>query len=273
MRKLYSNGCRLLFFGFETFDQRLLISMKKGTNANNYLLILEACKKSNIAVRIDMMFGFPTESDNQAKESFDTVVSNKDLFDTPFSSIALALFELKEDTPVYVNPEKYNIQIIKFCRGNLDEIYNFIPTMEKSSVWRESLMRFFKQETNSELIAPYNKTHQLILKNLYDEKKIEMMLVLTKDNMNQLSFTIHPSVDFSVDSLSFILTNHANGSEIAVPKQIGNVLEKSKNKIMPISLFQETVLPILSNTNTTYEMINFLFRNDYVTLHKLEEYE
>jgi len=272
MKKLYLNGCRLLFFGFETFDQRLLNSMKKGTNANNYLPILKACKKSNIAVRIDMMFGFPTESNAQAQKSFDTVVKNKDLFDTPFSSIALALFELKEDTPVYLNSEKYSIQIINSCRGNLDEIYNFTPKMEKSSIWREKLMRFFKQETDSELIAPYNKTHQLILKDLYDKGKIDKPLILSKDNMYQFSFTIHPSVDFLADSSNVILTNYTNGSEIAVPEQLGKVIGKSKNEIMSISVFQKRVFPILSDANTIYEMLNFLYRNDYIILHKNESY-
>jgi radical SAM superfamily enzyme len=271
---LYESGCRLLFFGFETFNQRLLNVMKKGTKATNYLQILESCKRANIAVRIDMMFGFPTETAEEAKKTYDIIVSNKNLFDTPFSSISLALFELKEDTPIYNTPEKYTIQIINSLRGNLDEVHEFIPDIPDSLLWRENLMRFLKQETDSELISPYNKAHQLILKDIYDDNLINIMPILTKENCDNLAFSIQHSVDqVSSKKEICILSNYSNGCEITIPNQLWEILKKSKNEIVAIPLFFTMALPILKDKNIIYELINFLFRSDFIVLHKSDKYE
>jgi radical SAM superfamily enzyme YgiQ (UPF0313 family) len=268
MDNLYENGGRVLFFGFETFSQRLLNEMHKGTNANNYISILETCKKASIAVRIDLMFGFPTETEDDAKETFDIIVSHKELFDTPFSSTAIALFELREDTPVCNNADKYGIKIVEPYRGNIDEAYSFTPILEHSSKWRKELMQFFKHETNSELIAPYNKTHQLVLKNLYDEKEIGLMTFLKKENVDLLSFRIHSSVNFTNDNSQYILSNYANGSEINVPLLLGKILKETKNSIMSIPLFSKKIAAIINDSDIIYELINFLYRSDFIILLK-----
>jgi radical SAM superfamily enzyme YgiQ (UPF0313 family) len=264
VNQLYSNGCRVLFFGFETFNQNILNSMKKGTKANDYLPILDVCKNANIAVRIDLMFGFPTETNDEAKQTYETIIRNKDLFDTPFSSIAIALFELKEDTPIFNNPQKYEIELNQLLRGNFDELYDFTPFMENSVKWRVELMRFFKQKTNSELIAPYNKTHQLVLKNLYDEKKLELMHFLTKDNLCNFSFQVNPSVHFYIEQSQYTLSNFANGSEINISEPVGKLLNKARVSAIPYSDF----LNVFNDTDIIYELLNFLYRNDFIVLLK-----
>lgn len=270
MNNLYSNGCRVLFFGFETFNQRLLNLMKKGTNANNYLPILQSCKQSNIAVRIDIMFGFITETEEEAKETYYTITKNIELFDTPFSSIAIALFELKKDTPVYENAEKYKINILNSHRGNLDEVNKFLPKMVFSDKWREKLMRFFKNETNSEIIAPYNKTHQLILKDLFDKGLINETTILNEENLSFLIFQINSSIDFLIDQSNHILSNYANGSEIVIDGQLWKFLKQNKDRIFSFSDLKDLISPFISNTNTIYEIINFLYRNDYLTITKTD---
>ena len=265
-KKLYANGCRILFFGFETFSQKLLNSMIKGTNASNYLPILESCKKSNIAVRIDLMFGFPTETSHEAQEVFETVVGNAELFDTPFSSTAIALFELKEDTPIFDVPGKYGITLGTPCRGNLDEIHNFSPHMQHSAEWRERLMRFFKQEMDSEIIAPYNKTHQLVLKTLYDEHKIIPMPILTYANIEGMLFKLHSSVQFLKNSSQYILLNFANGCEISIAENLGTIIEKMKNGDVPYSSLFNEFFPILNDSNKIFELLSFLYRSDFVVV-------
>ncbi len=268
MRKMYSNGCRLLFFGFETFNQRLLNLMKKGTNASNYSAILKACREASIATRIDLMFGFPTESEKEAEQTYLTVIENKNLFDTPISSIAIALFELREDTPIFINHAKYNIQVKCAYRGNLDETYDFSPKMESSIKWRENLMSFFKQETDTELLTPYNKTHQLILKDFYDNRRIEEVLILSPKNMYDLSFKISSSVVFTKEYAKHVIKNYANGCDIVLSENIWNILFNFKNKTIPIDDFEQMLLHLNLQKDIIYELINFLFRNDFITLIK-----
>ena len=266
--KLYESGCRVLFFGFETFSQKLLDSMEKGTSATDYLTILETCKKFNIAVRIDLMFGFPGEKDNEAKEVFKIITKNRYLFDTPFSSIAIALFELKKDTPIFNNIQEFNINLLEQCRGNLDEVYNFSPHAEHSSEWREKLMLFFKLETDSELIAPNNKTHQLVLKNLYDEGEIKLMLMLTKENIGEVKFYTNSTVHFAKDETQYILSNLSNGCEIIISSKIGKLLEDTKYDAISFTNFSNILSNDINNMSILYELINFLYRNDFIILQK-----
>lgn len=259
--QLYSNGCRVLFFGFETFNQNVLNKMHKGTLANNYLPILDTCRRAGIAVRINLMFGFPSETGDDAKQTFDAVVNNIVLFDTPFSSVSTALFELRDNTPIFHDQINYNIQLGQPCRGDLDELYEFVPHMDDSARWREELMHFLKQEANSELVAPYNKTHQLILKSLYDEKKLELMYLLTKDNFYLLSFQVKCCVLFSVEQSQYTLFNLSNGCEICMSRSIWNLL-KNVQGCVPCSVF----LDIPEVAGVAYELLNFLYRNDFIVL-------
>ena len=65
--KLKKFGCKMLFFGLESFDQKLLDKMHKGIKINDALAILKLCKKYNIVTSVSLLFDFPGETTHNLK--------------------------------------------------------------------------------------------------------------------------------------------------------------------------------------------------------------
>ena len=75
------NGCKMLFFGMESFSQVCLDKMNKGININTAINILRLCKKYNILTSISLLFGFPKETKNDLLITYKQLKSNIRLID------------------------------------------------------------------------------------------------------------------------------------------------------------------------------------------------
>ena len=56
------SGCKMLFFGLESFDQSFLDNIHKGIKVENALKILSLCKKFGIKTSVSFLFNLPTET-------------------------------------------------------------------------------------------------------------------------------------------------------------------------------------------------------------------
>jgi len=271
VRKLYDGGARLLMFGFESASQKVLNEMRKGTHVNSYVPILKACKKANVAVRLDFMVGFPGESQNDVRQTYAFIRNNSKLIDTPFSSFAIAIFELREDTPIIHELMKKRVKILSLLRGNLDEQYSFILSKGLSSKqkqwWRHKIIKYFKNELNAELFTPRNKTHQLLFKDLYDRNQIKTAFVKKVNNKNicNLKASWNNGVVIITDHSNSALriTNYATGGELMVSLELSDVIESFK-AIGSLA----SVRSRFSNCDSSafIKLINFLHRNDYLLI-------
>ena len=155
--------------------------MRKGTRADRFRGILEACKRANIAVRLDFMIGFPGETEEDVQKTYDFIRQNRDVIDTPFSSYAVGVFELRGGIPVLEGADQFGIRKRSPLRGDLDDQYEFESSnglsREACLCWREEFIRYSKLELDMEMIAPQNKTHQLVLKDLYDQGVLKLPLL------------------------------------------------------------------------------------------------
>jgi len=267
--KLYECGARLLMFGFESASQRMLRLMKKGTNVNFYAPILESCKGANIAVRLDFMIGFPTETEEDVEKTFTFIRDNSELIDTPFSSYAVAAFELREDTPVMQDIKKYGFKVFGLLRGDLDEQYDFVDSRglspEQKRKWRHRIIAYFKNELSAELITPQNKTHQLCLKDLFDKSCFELPVKKIEAHRLQELYGIwnRGVVIGNKENGHFVITNHATGGVLELFPELFHLVVEFETGSSLYSVFSKFTSLTLQEF---IKLINFLFRNDYLLI-------
>ena len=272
-KRLYDAGCRMLMFGFESATQRILNSMRKGTQVKHYAPILESCNNANIAVRLDFMVGFPGETEEDVERTFSFIEENHDIIATPFSSYAVAVFELREGISVMKNIEKHKIKPIALLRGDLDEQYEFQDekglSSQQKQEWRHRMIGYFKNELCAELVAPQNKTHQLILKDLYDQSYLELPITeIRPDKLQNLWGKWSPSVLISNNGSHVKITNYATGGELQIKRELTNIIEAFRQCTDLASVFLKQNIMSMS---IFVKMVNFFHRNDYIIINDKEQ--
>lgn len=275
-KKLYENGARLLMFGFESVSQRILKLMKKGVDTRFYVPILEACKEANIAIRLDFMIGFPGEHVDEIQHTFSFVKNNSSVIDTPFSSCAVAVFELREDIPIMKNMKISGTQVFARLRGDLDEQYDFVEnkglSSEKKQQWRHEIIKYLKNESNAELIAPQNKTHQLVLKDSYDKSLLSLPTTIKLNTENLCDFVGIWNNGVVVSTVSgdsnIQVPNYATGGELIISSELATMVENMKQGISLYSTFSNYKD---WNLSEFIKLINFLCRNDYLLVRNPQE--
>lgn len=114
--KLFASGCRKLQFGMESYSQRVLNLMRKGTKVEQMLPNIEACLQSAIAVHLFAIIGFPGETEEEAlltKEFCNRIMSlSEETYGLPYSTVGLSPFRLSFFSDVHLNPERYGVELV-----------------------------------------------------------------------------------------------------------------------------------------------------------------
>lgn len=268
VQKLYAAGCRMLMFGLESASQRVINAMRKGTRVTHFRAILEACKVARIATRCDFMIGFPGETEEDVQATLEFIRENRDVLDTPFSSYSVAVFELRSGISVESEPGRYRILSRDRLRGDLDDQYEFECEYGLSPAqrvaWRERLIQHFKLEMDAEIICPQNKTHQLILKDLYDRGLLTLpVLRVGPDELSQIHARLAPGVETRSSPNGIRLLNHANGGELALsPALAASVRLLAAGTGVDGAFAAQRAW----GEKTFCRFVDFLYRNEYVRL-------
>jgi nucleoid DNA-binding protein len=98
----------MLYFGLESANERILNCMDKGIKKENVLKICKYCKDSGIWTHLFLIFGFPTETHKEARETMDFILQNNDMI----RSMSFGSFQLTRHSKVYENPAMFNISKI-----------------------------------------------------------------------------------------------------------------------------------------------------------------
>lgn len=270
VNSLYDGGCRILMFGLESGSQRIVSAMRKGTRVDNFRPILESCKSAGIAIRYDFMVGFPGETVADVAATYDFIRSNREVIDTPFSSYSVAAFELRGGVPVEQAREEYGISGADLLRGDLDDQYEFetesgLSETERTD-WRARFIRLGKEELAFDIICPQNKTDQLVFKDLYDRGDIVIPPTdINTETACRLKVKFAPPVIVTYVEEGMMITNPATGGALAIGEELADVID----------LFQEggylsdaAILQDSCDLHTFWKLVNFLYRNDYLTLEK-----
>jgi radical SAM superfamily enzyme YgiQ (UPF0313 family) len=105
-------GCRKLLLGLESGCQRVLYLMEKGINKEQAEAILRNLHEAGVSVYLFCIVGFPTETREEALETLDFLLRNREMIDSPGFYLDLVLFNLDKHCKVSQLPEQYSVSQI-----------------------------------------------------------------------------------------------------------------------------------------------------------------
>lgn len=141
--KLKESGLRIVIWGVESANDRVLQLMKKGTNKKDLTQVLGDAKSTGIINVLYIMFGFPTETKEEFLETIDFLRQNTNNIDL----ISTSIFGLQKDAVIFSKPDKYGIVQIKTKQRTILE-----PAITYS------VSSGLSQEEASQLRQKYKKT-------------------------------------------------------------------------------------------------------------------
>jgi len=103
LQTLFDSGLRIVLWGIESGCNRVLELMQKGTTKETNLQVLKDAHSIGIKNVAYVMFGFPTETKEEAKETIQF------LQDADVDLVSLSVFGLQEGALIFRNKEKYKI--------------------------------------------------------------------------------------------------------------------------------------------------------------------
>jgi len=135
--KARKNGCRMVMFGVESLNQRLLNFIKKGISAETSRYCLNLFHGCGIKTYAWLMSNLPSETLEEAREDLEAVKGLRDVIDT----FSVSPFGLYPNTDMYANPERYNI-----TRINLEDPTRFDSHHDGEVINKDAMLEFHKSE-------------------------------------------------------------------------------------------------------------------------------
>ena len=115
-------GCRFLIHGMESWSEKIIRKMGKPYIRENAISNINDQKKHGIKNLNNLMTGFPGETEEDFKQTYDFIRKNFSKIRSAFVSY----FMLLKGTPIYENPERFNIEINPADRKKLEKDMRFL---------------------------------------------------------------------------------------------------------------------------------------------------
>lgn len=154
LAKMYESGCQKLVFGLESYNQRMLDLMKKGTKVDVVKKVLNECLKSGISFHLYIIIGFPTETQIEALETIGFVL-NKEYLDSPGFSCLPSLFGMEKDSLITQNPSEYGLRSIMAPKGEDLGLGYFYEVEQGMSPEEAERMYHYAISQLSEKLCPF----------------------------------------------------------------------------------------------------------------------
>ena len=152
--KMSKSGCQKLVFGLESYNQRVLDLMKKGTKTDVVNRILDACLKAGISFHLYTIVGFPTETEEEAMETLDFVLK-KVYVDSPGFSCLPSLFGMEKDSPIIHNPAAYGLRSLMALKSEDLGLGYFYEVEQGMSPEEAEQMYQYVISRLSEVLCPF----------------------------------------------------------------------------------------------------------------------
>ncbi len=280
--KLARAGCKMLYFGLESANDRILVCMDKGIKKENVLNICKYCADAGIWTHLFLIFGFPTETREEARETMDFILRNIEIV----RSMSFGSFQLTKHSKVYENPRAFDVNTIikndsldlslwyeynadsgmskketdEMIRGFYDELsirYRDFPIW--SNLDREHLflyISYYKKDLNK--VPDLSQLVDRIIKKKLDEKPIDV---------NGENDEFYPSLNEGVFAGTFNFNwaqlHHAMMSggvfENGLHRERTNVLfDTNNNRIFTIPDFAKDILDTCNGRSNLPEIIKII---------------
>ena len=109
LERFYASGCRQLFFGLESGSQRMVDLMDKGIRLPVAARILKGSAEAGIVNSAFVMFGFPTESDDDREGTLRFLIGHRDYIDF----VEASYFSLFDGTRIATSPARFMLEQVR----------------------------------------------------------------------------------------------------------------------------------------------------------------
>ena len=106
LTKMKKAGCSLLTYGTESFSDAVLRKMRKGYTAEDALKVIKLTKESGIKTGINIIVGFPGETDYEFQETVRFIRANAEFIDEIGCCNICFILPISE---LEMKPEDYNV--------------------------------------------------------------------------------------------------------------------------------------------------------------------
>ena len=121
LANLYKAGARLFLWGYECESPRVMELMNKGINVEKRIDILTDARNAGIWNNGLFIFGYPTETLDEIKQTMDVIRNNRHIV----PSCTLSNFALKKHSILKDNVGNCTTEITKFlCQMNFHQVFN-----------------------------------------------------------------------------------------------------------------------------------------------------
>jgi radical SAM superfamily enzyme YgiQ (UPF0313 family) len=133
-RVLADSGCVSVSFGYESGSQRILDLIDKGVKIDRVPDVLAELARNDIAAQMMGFTDFPTETCEEARETYEFLRRNEDLWTTA----AIGVFSLTPGSIVAKQPDRFGVEVLP--TADRDDIRRYLPWRVHGSVtehWSE----------------------------------------------------------------------------------------------------------------------------------------
>lgn len=143
-RLAHQAGLRMVLWGFESASERVYALMNKGPIAKKQerLEILKSAYAAGVWNFLFLMFNFPTESLDEAKETVDFARDNRHLLSHGTGST----FMLVGDSPMLRDLERYSITSVQKIRNGFNFAHRYTATRGMTKAQKEELDAYKNEE-------------------------------------------------------------------------------------------------------------------------------
>ena len=116
-------GCRSLYFGLESANERIIKMVKKDTKLDVVINNLTEVNRAGIWSHVMGFFGFPGETEEEAEETRRFLLDHQDII----HSVEMYFFVLYKHAPVFQSVENYRIKVKENPEHDLALDYYYTP--------------------------------------------------------------------------------------------------------------------------------------------------
>lgn len=137
--RAHAVGLRSLYVGLESASERVLDLMRKQNTKDTIARNLQDATGAGIWMHCFLFFGFPGETESDARETYDFVIDNADII----SSFGTATFVLEHNAPIFHHHGDFGLRLAPQEAGKVDVYYEFQVTdgitPERAHAWKRAL--------------------------------------------------------------------------------------------------------------------------------------
>ena len=130
------SGCRSLYFGLESANDRIIKLVKKDTKIDVAIKNLTEAKRVGIWSHVMGFYGFPSETEEEAEDTRRFLINYQDII----HSVEMYFFVLYKNAPVFKNSEGCNIEIQNNPEHDLALDYYYKP--ENGQTIEQAMKRY-----------------------------------------------------------------------------------------------------------------------------------